>query len=77
MARGVGLVCGTGRARYVAGRRGHTNTDALVMEPGWQRTANVQPPVMRPFIQETGPTIPLPVLWTSSTRYLGWVFFRA
>ena len=39
---------------------GRTNTTTLVLEPGWQRTSDVQSPVVRPFSQETGPTDPLP-----------------
>ena len=62
-ARGVGRARGIGRAggyHRRAGRRGHTNTATLVLEPGWQRTADVQPPVVRPFSQEAGPRNPLP-----------------
>ena len=62
-AGGIGRARGIGRAggyHRRAGRRGHTNTATLLLEPGWQITADVQSPVVRPLSQEAGPRNPLP-----------------
>ena len=45
---------------FVGRGRGRVRLADLALEPGWQSTADAQPPAVHALHEDTGPTTPLP-----------------
>ena len=58
--QGVRRRAGRGAGRGGRRRGGGVGLAELVAEPGWQKMADVDPPVVQPLREATGPTEPLP-----------------